>query len=238
MRRKEPEDGSLHPDRAARHRGRLGGSWSVAPMLRRGRGGVRLGAPFTQAEVDAGRRCAGGLWPARPPTNRPKAEARLVFGSYGSVLVQSGTQDLGTGTYTVISQIAADALKLPLHQIRFVLGDSRFPPPRFRAARKPPPVSRRLCWRPSRRQKSASLPSSSAPIAPRSPVSPHPTSRWKTGLCWCAPPLSFGSASRRFSPKMALNGSKSGAHPRPETRRNSIRCIPSARNSPRCGSIR
>src|SRR5437867_11115331 len=58
--------------------------------------------------------------------NRSKAEARLVFGSDGVVL-QSGTQDLGTGTYTVMTQIAADALKLPLHQVRFDLGDSRFP---------------------------------------------------------------------------------------------------------------
>ena len=69
-----------------------------------------------------------GMASATYPANRSKAEARLVFGNDGSVLAQSGTQDLGTGTYTVMSQVAADALKLPLHQIRFDLADSRFPP--------------------------------------------------------------------------------------------------------------
>ena len=42
--------------------------------------------------------------------------------------VQSGTQDLGTGTYTVMTQVASDALGVPMHRIRFELGDSRLPP--------------------------------------------------------------------------------------------------------------
>ena len=68
-----------------------------------------------------------GMATATYPMNRSKAEARLIFDSDGVVLVQSATQDIGTGTYTVITQIAADALKMPMHQIRFDLGDSRFP---------------------------------------------------------------------------------------------------------------
>jgi xanthine dehydrogenase YagR molybdenum-binding subunit len=68
-----------------------------------------------------------GMATATHPMNRSKAEARLIFGSDGVVLVQSATQDIGTGTYTVMTQIAADALKMPMHQIRFDLGDSRFP---------------------------------------------------------------------------------------------------------------
>ena len=39
--------------------------------------------------------------------------------------MRSGTQDLGTGTYTVMTQIAADALGLPVEQVRFELGDTR-----------------------------------------------------------------------------------------------------------------
>jgi xanthine dehydrogenase YagR molybdenum-binding subunit len=68
-----------------------------------------------------------GMATATYPMNRSKAEARLVFESDGAVLVQSATQDLGTGTYTVMAQVAADALQLPIHMVRFDLGDSRFP---------------------------------------------------------------------------------------------------------------
>ena len=41
--------------------------------------------------------------------------------------VQAGTQDLGTGTYTVMTQTAADALGLPPEQVRFELGDTLMP---------------------------------------------------------------------------------------------------------------
>jgi len=68
-----------------------------------------------------------GMATATYPTNRSAAGARILFDSDGTVVVQSGTQDLGTGTYTVTAQLAADALKLPLHRVRFELGDSDFP---------------------------------------------------------------------------------------------------------------
>ena len=38
-----------------------------------------------------------------------------------------GSQDLGTGTYTIMAQIAADALNMPMHRVRVELGDSPFP---------------------------------------------------------------------------------------------------------------
>src|SRR5438552_7420932 len=68
-----------------------------------------------------------GMASATYPMNRSQAGARLVFASDGTVAVQSGTQDLGTGTYTTMAQLAADALKMPLHRVRFELGDSSFP---------------------------------------------------------------------------------------------------------------
>ena len=34
---------------------------------------------------------------------------------------------MGPGTYTSMTQVAADALGLPLNRVRFALGDSRFP---------------------------------------------------------------------------------------------------------------
>src|SRR5204862_3136297 len=68
-----------------------------------------------------------GMASANKPMNRSEPGARIVFESDGTVAVQSGTQDLGTGTYTVMAQLAADALKMPLHRVRFELGDSEFP---------------------------------------------------------------------------------------------------------------
>jgi xanthine dehydrogenase YagR molybdenum-binding subunit len=43
------------------------------------------------------------------------------------VVARSATQDLGTGTYTVMTQVAADALGVPVDQVKFELGDSRMP---------------------------------------------------------------------------------------------------------------
>jgi xanthine dehydrogenase YagR molybdenum-binding subunit len=46
----------------------------------------------------------------------------------GTAEVQSATSDMGPGTYTSMTQVAADALGMPLSRVRFALGDSRFPP--------------------------------------------------------------------------------------------------------------
>ncbi|HME76164.1 MAG TPA: xanthine dehydrogenase family protein molybdopterin-binding subunit [Mycobacterium sp.] len=46
----------------------------------------------------------------------------------GTAEVQSGTSDMGPGTYTSMTQVAADALGMPLRRVRFALGDSGFPP--------------------------------------------------------------------------------------------------------------
>jgi xanthine dehydrogenase YagR molybdenum-binding subunit len=62
------------------------------------------------------------------PTNRSPADAKVRVDGQGRFVVQSGTQDLGTGTYTVMTQVAADTLGVPMHHIRFELGDSRLPP--------------------------------------------------------------------------------------------------------------
>ncbi len=73
-----------------------------------------------------------GMASATYPTLRSKATAlcRLTADANGGVraLVQTATQDIGTGTYTVMAQVAADALGLPVEQVRFELGDSRMPP--------------------------------------------------------------------------------------------------------------
>ena len=62
------------------------------------------------------------------PTNRMPSAVKVRMDREGNVVVQCGTQDIGTGTYTVMTQVAADALGTPMHKIRFELGDSNLPP--------------------------------------------------------------------------------------------------------------
>jgi xanthine dehydrogenase YagR molybdenum-binding subunit len=59
---------------------------------------------------------------------RNPASASVKLLSDGTALVQSGTQDIGTGTYTVMSQIAAEKLALPVSKVKFELGDTNMPP--------------------------------------------------------------------------------------------------------------
>jgi xanthine dehydrogenase YagR molybdenum-binding subunit len=68
-----------------------------------------------------------GVATATYPANRSAAEAIVRLLADGNAVVASATHDLGTGTYTVMSQVAADALGMPLERIRFELGDSRLP---------------------------------------------------------------------------------------------------------------
>jgi xanthine dehydrogenase YagR molybdenum-binding subunit len=68
-----------------------------------------------------------GMATAAYPANRKGAKASAQIGADGIVIVRSGTHDLGTGTYTIMTQIAADALGMPIARIRFELGDTSFP---------------------------------------------------------------------------------------------------------------
>jgi xanthine dehydrogenase YagR molybdenum-binding subunit len=55
------------------------------------------------------------------------ASASVLMYPDGHVLARSATQDLGTGTYTVMTQVAADAVGVPVEHAKFELGDSRMP---------------------------------------------------------------------------------------------------------------
>src|SRR6185503_18476997 len=45
----------------------------------------------------------------------------------GSALVRSASSDMGPGTYTSMTQVAADALELPIDRVRLELGDTAQP---------------------------------------------------------------------------------------------------------------
>ncbi|MDR5838328.1 xanthine dehydrogenase family protein molybdopterin-binding subunit [Caballeronia sp. LZ034LL] len=68
-----------------------------------------------------------GVATATYPANRSEASAVARILPDGTAMVASGTQDLGTGTYTIMTQVAADALGFPPDFVRFALGDSSLP---------------------------------------------------------------------------------------------------------------
>jgi xanthine dehydrogenase YagR molybdenum-binding subunit len=59
------------------------------------------------------------------PQAPTKASVRI--GPDGNAVVQSDMTDIGTGTYTILTQVAADCLGLPLDRVRVELGRSEFP---------------------------------------------------------------------------------------------------------------
>jgi xanthine dehydrogenase YagR molybdenum-binding subunit len=68
-----------------------------------------------------------GMATATYPANRSASSARAVIHADGKAEIFCATQDIGTGTYTVMTQIAADAFGLPVDQVKVHLGDSSFP---------------------------------------------------------------------------------------------------------------
>ncbi|MFC7343961.1 xanthine dehydrogenase family protein molybdopterin-binding subunit [Saccharopolyspora griseoalba] len=68
-----------------------------------------------------------GMAAAVYDTARSPAQAHARLDARGTALIQSATSDMGPGTYTSMSQIAADALGLTADAVRFRLGDSSMP---------------------------------------------------------------------------------------------------------------
>jgi xanthine dehydrogenase YagR molybdenum-binding subunit len=66
---------------------------------------------------------ATGVW----ETSQGEASAHAVLAADGTLTVGSATADIGTGTYTIMTQIAAETLGLPLEAVTFELGDSSLP---------------------------------------------------------------------------------------------------------------
>jgi xanthine dehydrogenase YagR molybdenum-binding subunit len=68
-----------------------------------------------------------GMAAAGYHTSRSEADALARINADGTVDVQVATSDMGPGTYTSMTQVAADALSLPIERVRFALGDSDYP---------------------------------------------------------------------------------------------------------------
>jgi xanthine dehydrogenase YagR molybdenum-binding subunit len=170
------------------------------------------------------------------------AKARVTLNGDGGALVEAGSHDLGTGTYTVMQQVAADALGLPLEKVTVGIRACRIPTPRSARRRWPMPAlrycwrrrrhaTRRLRWRlrggmrrlPARRPTRSSPPTAGSPCRGR-------TSMSATGNC------SNAMAFPRWPPMR-----RTTRCPRPMDRRRSSaspRCSPkfvSTPNSVSCG---
>ena len=66
---------------------------------------------------------ATGVWEAL----QVPITVRIVLTANGHAEVACATSDIGTGTYTIMAQVAADMLGLPLDNISIKLGDSSLP---------------------------------------------------------------------------------------------------------------
>ena len=98
-------------------------------MLSPGRCGVRLGQAQSLGALDAGRQRLGRLGHGyRRVGCVPDADHRADrVSANGHAEVACATSDIGTGTYTIMAQVAADMLGLPLQNISINLGDLSLP---------------------------------------------------------------------------------------------------------------
>jgi xanthine dehydrogenase YagR molybdenum-binding subunit len=63
----------------------------------------------------------------RPQFQLPsKASARMM--PDGTAIIRSDITDIGTGTYTIVAQVAAETLGIPLERVRVEIADSNYPP--------------------------------------------------------------------------------------------------------------
>lgn len=66
---------------------------------------------------------ATGIWDAMQMPIR----AQAVLTAEGKLIVGSASSDIGTGTYTIVAQIAAETLGLPMENVTTKLGDTTLP---------------------------------------------------------------------------------------------------------------
>jgi len=68
-----------------------------------------------------------GVAAATYPARRRKAQCRISVDGGGRYVVEIDGSDIGTGAWTALTQIAADALGVPMDQVQLRIGDSRLP---------------------------------------------------------------------------------------------------------------
>lgn len=68
-----------------------------------------------------------GLATATYPAHARRAEVNIQFKADGTAIARCAAHDLGTGQWTSLTQISADAIGIPVEKAKFELGDSALP---------------------------------------------------------------------------------------------------------------
>src|SRR5215813_10225878 len=92
-------------------------SRSFASVFPRKPGSMRKGHP----------RMGYGMARGALTAYQPSCKAIASIRRDGTAFVRSGATDIGTGTYTVMTMLAADCLGIPMERVQFGLGDSAMP---------------------------------------------------------------------------------------------------------------
>ena len=84
--------------------------------------------PSAPRSMKEGRKLKGwgmatGMWDAF----HQKSKAEAEFRSDGKLIIRSAVTDIGTGTYTILSQLAAESLGLPMDHVEVLIGDTDYP---------------------------------------------------------------------------------------------------------------
>src|SRR5258708_39250087 len=77
--------------------------------------------------MGGGWRIGWGVASTLYPAIRQACKVRVKLAADASLRVQCGTQDMGSGTYTALGQMAAAALGVSMSQVTVELGDTRLP---------------------------------------------------------------------------------------------------------------
>jgi xanthine dehydrogenase YagR molybdenum-binding subunit len=68
-----------------------------------------------------------GVATAAYPAHAGRAEVKIQFDANGTAIVRCAAHDLGTGAYTALTQISADAIGVAPEKVKFELGNSDLP---------------------------------------------------------------------------------------------------------------
>jgi len=84
-------------------------------------------APEPRTRRENGRLFGLGTASAIMSTFRFACSARVALAANGSITVEAGTQEIGTGTRTILAQVAADRLGVPVERVTVELGSTALP---------------------------------------------------------------------------------------------------------------
>ena len=115
---KDPMSGKKYSDKHLLECYRIGAA--EIGWQRRRSGGVRGSAPHRRRGIGMATQIWGG-------GGGPPAYATIHLNPDGTVVLTAGTQDIGTGTRTVIAQICADELGVDLDAVQVRIGDTDHP---------------------------------------------------------------------------------------------------------------